>query len=285
MAEAVVNRKRFRFNFRGSLCMPYGVFLVLFVILPLLVVVYYAFSDKNGAFPYFGNWVEFFKDNTVWGVIGFTLAISAITTVLCILIAYPIAYLLANSKFNKNRVLVYIFLIPMWINFVVRTVGLKAIVNFIATRVLGQDLTVLYPPAAIVIGMVYDYLPFAILPLYNQMLKMDKNQIEAAADLGANPIRVFYKVIIPMTIPGIVSACMMTFMPTMSSYVIASKMSEGETQIIGSLIAGYFIENSSPGSNNVGSAVALFLLIAIGISILIEKLFSDKDDSRKVGIW
>jgi len=290
MAEAMVNRKRFRFNFRGSLCMPYGVFMVLFVILPLLVIVYYAFSDKNGVFPYFGNWVEFsnFKSNSgsVWDVIGFTLIISSLTTILCILIAYPIAFLLSNSKFNKNRVLVYIFLIPMWINFVVRTVGLRAIVNFISLRLFGQELTVIDNGTfAILIGMVYDYLPFAILPLYNQMLKMDKNQIEAAADLGANTFRVFYKVIIPMTVPGIVSACMMTFMPTMSSYVIANKMSEGNRQIIGSLIAQYFIEDTSPGSNNVGSAVALFLLVAIGISILIEKLFSGKEDSRKVGIW
>ena len=283
MAEAT--KKRTRFNFRGSLCMPYGVFMVLFVILPLLLIVYYAFSDAKGTFPYFGNWAALFNDASVWKTIGYTLGISAITTVFCILIAFPIAFLLSNSKFNKNKVLVYIFLIPMWINFVVRTVGLKAIINFISMRVLGNDLTVINPSAAIVIGMVYDYLPFAILPLYNQMLKMDKNQIEAAADLGANPARVFYKVIIPMTVPGIISACMMTFMPTMSSYVIANKMSEGETQIIGSLIADYFIGNTYEGSNNVGSAISLFLLVAIGISLLIEKLFSRKDDSRKVGVW
>ena len=282
---SAATRKRFRFNFRGSLCMPYGVFMVLFVILPLLLIVYYAFSDANGAFPYFGNWATFFADDSARKTIVRTLAISSITTVVCILIAYPIAYLLANSKFNKNRVLVYIFLIPMWINFVVRTVGLKAIVNFISMRILGTDLTVDYAYAAIVIGMVYDYLPFAILPLYNQMLKMDKNQIEAAADLGANPVRVFYKVIIPMTVPGIISACMMTFMPTMSSYVIADKMSEGEVEIIGGMIAGYFIGDTAVGSNNVGSAVSLFLLVAIGLTLLIEKLFSRNDDAKKGGIW
>ena len=114
----------------------------------------------------------------------------------------------------------------MWINFVIRTIGLKALVNGLSKWMFGFDLTATYPDIAIVIGMVYDYLPFAILPLYNQMLKMDKNQIEAAADLGANPVQVFIKTIIPMTIPGIVSACTMTFMPTMSSYVIANKMYE-----------------------------------------------------------
>ena len=137
-----------------------------------------------------------------------------------------------------------------------------------------------------VIGMVYDYLPFAILPLYNQMLKMDKNQIEAAADLGANPVQVFFKNIIPMTIPGIVSACMMTFMPTMSSYVIANKMSENTTSIIGNLVAYWFSESISPVSFNVGSVISLVMLMIIGITLLLEKTIGNKEENQKKGgIW
>ena len=282
MAEAVVKRRRF--NFRGSLCMPYGLFMALFVVFPLLLILYFAFTDEHGVFS-LNNWATVFSGSHNWKVIGVTFLIAAITTVVCLLIAYPIAYLLSNKKYNKNKVLVYIFLLPMWINFVVRTIGLKALVNGISQAMFGVDLTATYPVFSIIVGMVYDYLPFAILPLYNQMLKMDKSQIEAAADLGANPVQVFTKSIIPMTIPGIVSACMMTFMPTMSSYVIANKMSENNVQIIGNLIELYFGQNVSAISNHVGSTLSLVMLIIIGITLVIEKTVTRKDDERKAGIW
>ena len=282
--EAVARKQR-RFNFRGSLCMPYALFMLLFVVFPLLLIVYYAFTDGDGKFT-FGNWGTVFTNMTNWKVIGSTLLIAAITTIICILIAYPVAYLLSNKKYNKNKVLVYIFLLPMWINFVVRTIGLKALVNGMSQAIFHVDLTSAYPYLSIVIGMVYDYLPFAILPLYNQMLKMDKNQIEAAADLGANPVQVFFKNIIPMTIPGIVSACMMTFMPTMSSYVIANKMSENTTSIIGNLVAYWFSESISPVSFNVGSVISLVMLMIIGITLLLEKTIGNKEENQKKGgIW
>lgn len=283
MAEAVVRKTR-RFNFRGSLVIPYGVFMALFVVFPLLLIFYFAFTDAKGNFT-LSNWGTIFSEPSNWKVIGLTFLIAGITTLICLLIAYPIAYLLSNKKYNKNAVLVYIFLLPMWINFVIRTIGLKALVNGASQVILGVDLTASYPYVAIVIGMVYDYLPFAILPLYNQMLKMDKNQIEAAADLGANPAQVFIKNIIPMTIPGIVSACMMTFMPTMSSYVIANKMSENNVQITGNLIEQWFGPNVSAISNHVGSTLSLVMLAIIGITLVIEKTVTRKDDSRKAGIW
>ena len=283
--EAVVRRRQRRFNFRGSLCIPYFVFMALFVVAPLAIIVYYAFTDQNGLIS-LESWKTVFTTAKNWQVIGQTVIISTISTILCILIAYPIAYILSNKKFNKNKVLVYIFLLPMWINFVIRTIGLKALVNAFFKVFIGADLTATYPYVAIIIGMVYDYLPFAILPLYNQMLKMDKNQIEAAADLGANPVQVFFKNIIPMTIPGIVSACMMTFMPTMSSYVIANKMSENTTSIIGNLVAYWFSESISPVSFNVGSVISLVMLMIIGITLLLEKTIGNKEENQKKGgIW
>ena len=285
MSEMVMeNKPRRRFNFRGSLCMPYAVFMALFVVFPLLLIFYYAFTDGTGKFT-MANWGTVFTSAENWKTIGVTFLIATLTTVFSILIAYPIAYLLSNSKYNKNKVLVYIFLLPMWINFVIRTMGLKALVNAVATAMFGSALTVAHPYVAIVIGMVYDYLPFAILPLYNQMLKMDKNQIEAAADLGANPFQVFIKNIIPMTIPGIVSAATMTFMPTMSSYVIANKMSENKTKIIGNIIEYWFGESASINGQNIGSVLSLVMLMIIGVSILIEKGIDAKTDSRKVEIW
>lgn len=283
--ELVVRHKQRRFNFRGSLCMPYAVFMLLFVVFPLFLVFYYAFTDAQNHFS-LANWGTVFTNATNWKIIGRTILIAAVTTFFCIVIAYPIAYLLSNKKYNKNKILVYIFLLPMWINFVIRTIGLKDLVNIVSKFVLNCDLTAEHPFVAIVVGMVYDYLPFAILPLYNQMLKMDKNQIEAAADLGANPFRVFFKVIIPMTIPGIVSACMMTFMPTMSSYVIANKMSGGTVSIIGTIIAQQFSGNTSAISNHIGSTLSLVMLLIVGLSLLAEKAFATKDDSKKKGgIW
>lgn len=275
---------KFRFNFRGSLSIPYATFMVLFVVLPLLLIIYYAFTDGNNNFSLM-NWKIVFTDPLNWQIIGRTVIIATVTTILCIVIAYPIALILSNKKFNKNAVLVYIFLLPMWINFVIRTVGLKALLIGASNALFHFDITAQYPYVSIVIGMVYDYLPFAILPLYNQMLKMDKNQIEAAADLGANPFQVFIKTIIPMTIPGIVSATTMTFMPTMSSYVIANKMSNRTKSIIGNLIQGYFGESLSANSNHIGSVLSIVMLAIIGLSIIAEKLIDRKDETRKGGIW
>ena len=284
MAEAVLNTpKKRRFNFRGSLCMPFAVFMFLFVLIPLGLILYYAFTTPNGTFTV-QNWIDVFKTQKHWKVIGDTFFIAGMTTLLCILIGYPIAFILSNKKFNKNKVMVYIFLMPMWINFVVRTLGLKALINGLYTPFFKTQLTADHPYIGIIIGMVYDYLPFAILPLYNQMLKMDKNQIEAASDLGANPFVVFLKVIIPMTIPGIVSAVMMTFMPTMSSYVIVYHMSNGKMSNIGTLIETYF---NSSGTNgyNLGSVLSLVMLMIIGISLLIEKALDKRGESKKEGLW
>ena len=253
---------------RKWLCMPYGVFLVLFIILPILLIFYYAFTKADGAFT-LDNFRDVFKDGssaTTFKVIGQSLGVAALTTLICILIAYPIAYILANSKFNKNVVLVYLFLLPMWINFVIRTAATKQLLIF-----FGLD-PAMHPWVCSIIGMVYNYLPFAILPLYNTMLKLDKSQIEAAADLGASPIQVFFKTIVPMTVPGIVSAATMTFMPTMSSYVITDALSGRTIQLIGGQIEHQFLHSQL----NVGSVYAIIMLGLIGISVVFENFFSEK---------
>ena len=279
MAEAT-KKRRFRFNFRGSLSIPYLIFMVIMVIIPLFLIIYYAFSDDSGKFNWFSNWTTVLGNSTNWKVILITLFISSSTTILCLLIAYPIAMILSNSKLNKNKVLVYLFLLPMWINFVIRTVAMKFMINTATFNMFGFKLTVDYPYIAIIVGMVYDYLPFAILPLYNQMLKLDHNQIEAAADLGANPFQVFFKNIIPMTIPGIISAATMTFMPTMSSYVIANYMSERSVPIIGTLIDDYF----SKMHFNYGSVLSLLMLILISLTMVGEMFLDKKGDNKKGGI-
>lgn len=258
---------------RKALGIPYGIFLALFVILPILLIFWYAFSDSSGAFT-FNNFIEAFEGttaNTTFKVIGQSLGVAALTTVICVVIAYPIAYILANSKFNKNAVLVYLFLLPMWINFVIRTVATKQLLIAI-----GLDPAV-HPWVCSIVGMVYNYLPFAILPLYNTMLKLDKNQIEAAGDLGASPFQVFVKTIIPMTIPGIVSAATMTFMPTMSSYVITDALSGRTIKLIGGLIENKFLHDQL----NSGSVYAIIMLVLIGISVVFENIFSDEKGAKR----
>ena len=281
MAEAVARKQR-RFNFRASLGIPFAAFLLVFVIIPLCLIVYYAFTDSNGRF-YLGNWQTIFTSADKWMLIGRTFLVAFLTTLICLLIAYPIAFILSNRKINKNKVLVYLFILPMWVNFVLRTIALRDMVNWLTSTLSNFQLTAKYPLVGVVVGMVYDYLPFAILPLYNQMLKLDKNQIEAAADLGANPVQVFTKNIIPMTIPGIVSACTMTFMPTMSSYVIAFFMGNGkpEASIIGTQIEKY----ASGGNYNAASILSLLMLVIITLSVVGERFLTKKDETRKGGIW
>ena len=279
---SAIARKRFRFNFRASLGIPFAVFMLVFVIVPLALIVYYAFTNSSGQFS-LENWKTIFTSIEKWRLIGRTFLIALLTTVICILIAYPIAFILSNRKINKNKVLVYFFILPMWVNFVLRTLALKDMVNWLTNTLFSFQLTAEHPFIGVVLGMVYDYLPFAILPLYNQMLKLDKNQIEAAADLGANPIQVFTKTIIPMTIPGIVSACTMTFMPTMSSYVIVFFMGNGlpEVSIIGTQIEIY----ANSGNYNSASILSLLMLLIITLSVIGEKFLSKKDETRKGGIW
>jgi len=265
-------RKAHRVSFRKALCIPYAVFLVLFIILPILLVVFYAFTDNNNHFS-FESLVNFFTTPTKLNVLFMSLFIALQTTIICLIIGYPLAYFLANKKFNKNAVLITLFIAPMWINFVLRTTATKQLLNWI--NITGGQ----YPYLCTLIGMVYNYLPFVILPLYTTMLKLDKSQVEAAADLGANPFQVFVKNIIPQSIPGIISAVTMTFMPTMSSYVISDAMSERKITLLGSFINLDFTNSAY----HDGSFLALIMLILVGLTMLLSG--GKAKEERGSNIW
>lgn len=265
--------KKFRFR-RSQLSIPYAVFLILFVLLPLILILYYAFTDANGQFCYFDNFVNFFADNSKLSTLIISIVIGAINTIICLLIGYPIAYLLANKKYNKSKIMILLFIMPMWINFVLRTAATRDLLG--ALGITGGNM----PYLAVMIGMVYNYLPFTILPLYTTMLKMDKSVIEASSDLGARPFKQFTKAIIPMSMPGIVSAATMVFMPTMSSYVIADVLGERKIQLLGNLIDLSF--NHSMWNN--GSTISVIMLVILGISILCTKNVKSEDNTRG-GIW
>ena len=183
-----------RFN-RKHLCVPYAVFLVLFVIAPLLVVIYYAFTNGQGKIS-LDNFTGFFTSTNTIGTLVYSLAISVVTTVVCLLIAYPTAYILARSNFKKKHVLLMLFIMPMWLNFTLRVTALKEILSLIEGNLS------LYPFLNTVIGMTYDFLPFMILPIYTSLSKLDKSLLEAASDLGATKFTVFLKVTLPLSVPG-----------------------------------------------------------------------------------
>lgn len=218
--------------------------------------------------------LNFFTSWSKWNVLFVSLFIATLTTLICLLIGFPLAYFLADKKVNKNAVFVTLFIAPMWINFVLRTGATRDLLTWMGIN--GGN----HPYVATLIGMVQNYLPFVILPLYTTMLKLDKSQIEAARDLGANPTQVFTKNILPQAFPGIVSACLMTFMPTMSSYVISDVLSEGKITLFGNYIELEFTNKAW----HDGSFMALIMLVFIGLTMLISQK-SSKEGKKEGGSW
>lgn len=274
--------KRFFTLQRKYLSIPYIVFLVLFILVPIGIVMFYAFTyeytDPVTGVKYIKAsgeaFLNFFTSWSKWNVLFVSLFIATATTLLCLLIGFPLAYFLADKKVNKNAVLVTLFIAPMWINFVLRTGATRDLLTWMGIN--GGN----HPYFATLVGMVQNYLPFVILPLYTTMTKLDKSQIEAARDLGANPTQVFIKNIIPQAVPGIVSACLMTFMPTMSSYVISDTLSEGKITLFGNYIELEFTNKAW----HDGSFMALVMLVLIAITMLISQKFS-KEGKKEGGSW
>ncbi len=261
--------KKFSFN-RGQLCIPYGVFLLLFVFFPLLLIVYYAFTSKTGNFT-FDNFVWFFGDWSSIKNLLFSMLLGIITTTVCLLIAYPVAYILSRIKSHRKTILLLLFIMPMWINFVLRAMALREVLSLIGF--LGK-----HNYFNTVLGMVYDYMPFMVLPLYTTLIKMDKSLEEAAADLGANGFRIFANVTLPLSVPGIISGVTMVFLPSMSCYVISDTFGNGKVTIIGKLIELWF----GSGNNwHYGSVVALVLLIIMFIVTIAMGGFSKTEDTGR----
>lgn len=258
--------KRFSFS-RKSLGIPYMLYLILFVILPLVVLVYYAFTDKNGKLS-IDNFVQFFTNPNTLGTLCYSLAIALVTTIVCLLLAYPVAYILAASRLKTKSIMVMVFVMPMWINFSLRITALKEILT-----ILEGNLAY-HPFFNSVIGMTYDFLPFMILPIYNTIEKLDRSLVEAARDLGAGDIATFLKITLPLSVPGIVSGVAMVFLPAMTNYVVLD-MLYNSTYIMGSLIGSYFSAYNWHG----GSMIALVLLVMICIFTLSTSSM-EEDDSR-----
>ena len=253
---------------RKNLGIPYMLFLILFVIAPLAVLFYYAFTNGSGQFTLM-NFIGFFTNPNTVGTLFYSLAIAAVTTIVCVLLAYPLAYILATSHFRAKSVIVMIFVMPMWINFSLRITALKEVLTFLEGNLA------MHPFLNAVIGMSYDFLPFMILPIYTTVSRLDGALREAAMDLGANEAQTFLRVTLPLSVPGIMSGISMVFLPAMTNYVVLD-MLYNSTYIMGSLIGSYF----SAYNWNGGSMIALILL---GIICLFTLLTDGGDESTSRG--
>lgn len=250
---------------RSNWSIPYIVFLVLFVVLPLILIMVYAFQDGSGHFS-LQNITRFFSDGDAISTFGVSIEVAIENTLICLLLGYPAAYILADKKLNRSAVTIILFILPMWINALMRTLATAELFNILGFT-LGKG-TLLF-------GMAYDYLPFMIYPIYNILQKMDKSYAEAAQDLGATPVQVFTKVTLPLSMPGIISGVMMVFMPTVSTFAISEFLTNNKIKLFGTIIQ----ENINSSMWNYGAALAFIMLIIIGITTL----FSDDSKSAAEG--
>ncbi len=257
---------KLRFS-RKTLCIPYAVFLLFFVIAPMLVIVFYAFTDKNNHVS-FTNFLQFFSDPMKLSTIVYSVVIALITKVICLLIAYPVACILARSKMKRKHIILLLFVTPMWINFVLRVNAIRELINWIG--LLGET-----NYANTVFGMVYDFLPFMILPLYTTISKIDNSLYEASADLGANAATTFFRVTLPLSFSGIISGITMVFLPSMTNYVVSDMLGNSKITIIGKFIETYF------GTDwHMGSMIALILLLVVLVTSVLTGGFKSEESVR-----
>lgn len=253
---------------RHTWAWPYVLFLVLFVVLPLVLIAFYAFTTSDGSFTV-QNFVKFFTHSEAISTFVYSVFIAVLNTVICLLLGYPAAYIMANEEYHTPKVMAMLFILPMWINFLLRTVATVELFNMVGFK-LGEG--------ALLFGLCYDYLPFMIYPIYNTLQKMDRSLVEAAGDLGANRAKVFTKVILPLSMPGVYSGIVMVFMPTVSTFAIAELLTHNNIKLFGSLIQDYI---TTSDLLNYGAVLSLILLVIIGITSFFG---SADDDSQKGGL-
>ncbi len=262
---------------RKYLALPYAMFMLIFVLLPLALIVFYAFTNADGSIS-FENFVNFFTDGVTFNSFLDSIWIAFLTTLICFVLGFPVAYILANKKYNANKTLFLLFLLPMWINFLLRTIATRAMFEAFAS---WANTEITFGKATTIFGMVYNFLPFMIIPIYSTLTSLDKSYTEAALDLGATPTKVITKVILPLAIPGIISGVTMVFMPTLSTFVISDLLGNNLVQLLGNIINLEFTQNSW----NYGSALSLILLLLMGITMFIEKKYNSKTQTAGGRIW
>lgn len=260
---------------------PYMLWAAIFIVVPLIFVVYYSLTDASGNFS-----LEYIKDighygdimlNSIW--LGF------IATIISLVIAYPLAYIMARSSLNVQRTMMMLVMLPMWMNLLIRTYSLMILLQ--DTGIINSALNALHLPSikmintdgAVILGMVYNYIPYMILPLYSIMAKLDHGLIEAAEDLGANKLAVLGKIVLPLSLPGIASGFTMVFVPSVSTFYISKKLGGNTVSLIGDIIEMQF---KSSNNYNLGAALSLVLMFLIIICMAVMNRFTSDDDDGGV---
>ena len=259
-----------------------GIYLVwtaVFIVIPLILIVYYGFTDRNHRFTL--DNIARITDPVTLKALGLSLLLSALATAVCLFLAYPLAMILARMKSGASAVITTVFIVPMWMNSLLRIFAWQTLLE--RNGVINQVLSFLHlplqhlinTPAAIALGMIYDYLPFMLLPLYNALTKLDVNVVNASYDLGANRRQTFFKVIVPLTMPGIVSGITMVFVPALTTFVISDFLGGSKVLLIGNIIDQQFTQ---VGDWNIGSGLSLVLMVFILISMAGMQHYEKEDE-------
>lgn len=271
-----MNKKTFGSRLVAS---PYYIWAAIFIIVPLIMMIYYSFTDTSGAFT-LANITTLGKYKKAFAL---SILYALIATAATFLVAYPLAYFMTKFKVNSQRMILMLVIFPMWMNFLIRTYSLISILanTGIINTFLGKfgigPLKLINTPYAVIFGMVYDFLPYMVLPIYTAMTKIDRSLLEAAEDLGCTHFHTLKKVIFPLTISGVVSGITMVFVPSVSTFYITQKLGGNKTMFIGDAIEYLF--NLGPDFYNVASAISLVLMILILLSLAIMNRFSDDEES------
>ena len=275
-------RRPLKNNTRKWLAAPYSVWAVGFIIIPLFVILYYAFTSEEGALTLANFSYVLTKENLK--ALGLSLWLSFLSTVICLVLAYPLAMILTSRNVSQTSFIVLLFILPMWMNSLLRTLAWQTllekngVINSILSFLHLPALNIINTPAAIVLGMVYNFLPFMVLPLYNILLKIDKDVINAARDLGANSVQTFFQILLPLSMPGIVSGVTMAFIPALTTFVISDLLGGSKILLIGNVIEQEFKQTNNW---NAGSALSMILMIFIVFSMFLMNKY-DKEGEGSV---
>lgn len=258
---------------------PYVVWSVIFIIVPLIMVAYYSFTDAAGNFT-FENVAKIIEYNYL-KIFGESILYAFIATIITLLISYPLAYFMTKTKVSTQGTLMLLVMLPMWMNLLIRTYSLSNILerNGIINTMLDSfglpKVQLINTPGAVILGMIYNFIPYMILPIYSILSKLDKRLLEASSDLGANGFTTLRKVIIPLSMPGVVSGITMVFVPSVSTFYISQKLGGIRNELIGDVIEQQFKLNSN---YNLGASLSLILMVMIIISLAVMNKFTAEDD-------
>ena len=273
--------KRFRWA-----SLPFAVYALIFTIAPLILIIFYSFTDQSGTLT-LDNYRQFFNwDDPVYlQVLWRSIKVAVISTLICLVLGYPMAYILSKMRPGLRDTMVFLFVLPMWMNFLLRTYAWMSLlertglINTLLGKIGIGPLDLMYTQGAVILGNVYNFLPFMILPIYNVLIKIDKSVIEAAQDLGGNKYVVFRKVIFPLSLSGVVSGISMTFMPAVSTFIISRLLGGGQQALIGDIIENQF---KVVGNWGLGSAMSVVLMVLILAAMNVMRKYEDENAGGNV---